>query len=67
MRRLKVLILFACLLCVAEKGSAQDVFFSQFYANRLYLNPAWAGIGGEKRIFLNYRNQYPGIGSMSIN
>ncbi len=38
--------------------TAQDPSFSQFYANRLYLNPSWAGIEDGKRFFLNYRNQY---------
>jgi len=51
-------------MCLSLPGRSQDAFFSQFYANRLYLNPAWAGIGNEKRAFLNYRNQYPGIGSI---
>ena len=64
MHRLKVLIIFICLIYLPEKAWTQDAFFSQFYANRLSLNPAWAGIGDENRVFLNYRNQYPGIGSI---
>ena len=41
---------------------SQDPSFSQFYANRLYLSPAWAGVGdNDRRLFLNYRNQWPGI------
>jgi len=64
MCRLQALFLFFCMLCLTEIGKAQDAFFSQFYANRLSLNPAWAGIGDEKRLFINYRNQYPGIGSV---
>ncbi len=49
-------------LLVTTAIYSQDPSFSQFYANRLYLNPAWAGVGdAERRLFLNYRNQWPGI------
>jgi type IX secretion system PorP/SprF family membrane protein len=41
--------------------SAQDPEFTQFYANPLYLNPAFAGTARCPRICLNYRNQWPGI------
>jgi type IX secretion system PorP/SprF family membrane protein len=64
MRKLQRLILIICFICQAINGKSQDAFFSQFFANRLYLNPAWAGIGDEKRLFMNYRNQYPSIGSV---
>jgi len=63
MRIFRLIFLFICFYCLTLKCEAQDAFFSQYYANRLYLNPAWAGIGDEKRVTLNYRNQYPGIGS----
>ncbi|MDQ3190907.1 MAG: type IX secretion system membrane protein PorP/SprF [Bacteroidota bacterium] len=42
-------------------AKAQDPQFSQFYANPLYLNPAFAGTGNCPRINMNYRNQWPGI------
>ncbi len=64
MQKVRPLFLFLCLLVLSLSTNAQDAFFSQFYANRLYLNPAWAGIGDEKRIFVNYRNQFPAIGSV---
>lgn len=38
---------------------AQDVSFSQFYANSLYLNPAFAGATKCPRISMNIRDQYP--------
>ena len=38
------------------------------YSNRLYLNPAFAGVEKDiRRIFLNYRNQWPGIGSSFVS
>ncbi len=42
---------------------AQDPHFSQFYANPLYYNPAFAGTAtdGKGRIILNYRNQWPSL------
>lgn len=64
MRKVRQLFLFFSLLVLSVLSDAQDSFFSQFYANRLYLNPAWAGIGDEKRIFVNYRNQFPALGSV---
>lgn len=40
---------------------AQDPQFTQFYANPLYLNPAFAGSARCARFILNYRNQWPAI------
>lgn len=39
----------------------QDPTFSQFFANRLYLNPAFAGTSKCPRLTINYRNQFPEI------
>lgn len=41
---------------------AQDPQFSQFYAAKLYMNPAFAGSGVGPRATLIYRNQWPGLG-----
>ena len=49
-------------LLTATRVSAQDVAFSQFYANPVYLNPALAGNRLCPRVMLNYRNQYPKLG-----
>ncbi len=40
---------------------AQDPTFTQFYANPLYLNPAFAGTHGCPRFALNYRNEWPNL------
>lgn len=45
---------------------AQDPEFTQFYANPLYLNPAFAGTAKCPRLNLNYRNQWPGIDNSFI-
>lgn len=39
---------------------AQDPAFSQFFANPLYMNPAMAGVEGPTKVYLGYRNQWPG-------
>jgi type IX secretion system PorP/SprF family membrane protein len=40
---------------------AQDIHFSQQYAGRLFLNPAFAGAKGEMRAVSSYRNQWPSL------
>lgn len=55
------LILIAVLGLWAESANAQDPAFTQFYANPLYLNPAFAGTARCPRVCLNYRNQWPAI------
>ena len=41
--------------------SAQDPHFSQFYANPLYLNPAFAGSNVCPRITAHFRDQWPNV------
>lgn len=41
----------------------QDAEFSQFFANPLYMNPAFAGTNDGGRFALNYRNQWPQKGT----
>lgn len=54
-------LLFAGLLFLFFNTKAQDPHFTQFYANPLYLNPAFAGAYKCPKFTLNYRNQWPGI------
>lgn len=60
----KKLILLLTTLCstgVWQDLQAQDPQFTQFYANPLYLNPAFAGTARCPRICMNYRNQWPSL------
>lgn len=41
---------------------AQDIQYSQFFANQLDLNPAFAGSQYYHRVIMNYRNQWPDLG-----
>ena len=60
MKILKRITLLCLLFFFALQGSkAQDIGFSQFYANPLYLNPAFAGSKVAPRFSLTYRNQWP--------
>jgi type IX secretion system PorP/SprF family membrane protein len=40
---------------------AQDVQYSQYYANPIYLNPAFTGSTGFTRAGVNFRNQWPSL------
>jgi type IX secretion system PorP/SprF family membrane protein len=59
--------LLALLTLCTSIVSAQDVAYSQFYANPLYLNPALAGSKVCPRFTLNYRNQWPSINKGYVN
>ncbi|MEY4865383.1 MAG: hypothetical protein RLZZ114_812, partial [Bacteroidota bacterium] len=58
---LKRLIVLVITGVSAFQAWAQDPHFSQFYANPIYLNPAFAGVAQCPTVHANYRNQYPGM------
>ena len=58
MKRKFYVVLF---VFISLSGIAQDNHYSQFYANKLYLNPAFAGTDVCPRIILGYRDQWPGL------
>jgi type IX secretion system PorP/SprF family membrane protein len=51
----------AAFLGTCKEIKAQDPEFTQFYANPLYLNPAFTGSNFCPRVNLNYRNQWPAL------
>ncbi|MFK7756090.1 MAG: type IX secretion system membrane protein PorP/SprF [Flavobacteriales bacterium] len=48
-------------LTMSSESKAQDPQFTQFYANPLYLNPAFAGTARCPRLVMAYRNQWPAL------
>ena len=58
---MRKLLFSAVFVCTSLTASAQDLEFTQFYANPLYLNPAFAGTNGCARFAANYRNQWPAL------
>ena len=55
-------ILLVIALVAGFEGVAQDPHFTQFYANAMYLNPAFAGVSRCPKVNLQYRNQFPTLG-----
>ncbi len=62
----KLWLILLLVLSAQFVGTAQDPHFSQFYANRLYLNPAFAGSEVCPRFSMNYRNQWPALGQSFV-
>ncbi len=60
---LKRIIIAGILIFPARDLYAQDPGYSQFFANPLHLNPAYAGTTELPRMVLNYRNQWPQKGA----
>ena len=61
MKGLKRLLTAITVFTSIASANAQDPTFTQFYANPLYLNPAFAGSHGCPRFALNYRNEWPSL------
>jgi type IX secretion system PorP/SprF family membrane protein len=66
-KRKALIVLITSLVLSFTRVSGQDLVFSQFYANPVYLNPALAGNKICPRVTLNYRNQYPSLGSHYVS
>ncbi|WP_242921678.1 PorP/SprF family type IX secretion system membrane protein [Pontibacter liquoris] len=63
---LKALVL-CCICCLASlSGFAQEATFTQQYANRLYDNPAFAGLNHSWSITAAHRNQWPALNGAFI-
>jgi type IX secretion system PorP/SprF family membrane protein len=63
---LKKLLLIPFFISIFLIGNAQDIQYSQFYANVLYLNPAFAGSNQTSRAILHSRLQWPGLNATYI-
>ncbi|MCH2230711.1 MAG: type IX secretion system membrane protein PorP/SprF [Crocinitomicaceae bacterium] len=61
MKELKKLLVLTLICLSAQSAFSQDPQFTQFYANPIYLNPAFAGSHGCPRFALNYRNEWPSL------
>lgn len=47
--------------CLSFSVLAQDIQYSQYYANPIYLNPAFTGSTSMTRVGVNFRNQWPAL------
>jgi type IX secretion system PorP/SprF family membrane protein len=57
----------AFLLGFNLSSEAQDVYFSQFYANPIYLNSALAGSEGNPRLTLTHRQQWSNLSAYNAS
>jgi type IX secretion system PorP/SprF family membrane protein len=62
-----VILILGALILSVTRVTGQDLAFSQFYANPVYLNPALAGNRICPRVTLNYRNQFPSLGRAYVS
>lgn len=60
-QKITIWLVSLCVIVTIQDLKAQDPQFTQFYANPLYLNPAFAGTARCPRICMNYRNQWPSL------
>lgn len=60
---MKYLVLYILFVVYSLPIAAQDLEFSQFYSNPLYLNPSFSGTTDTHRFISNHRNQWPAAGN----
>ncbi|MFM7728914.1 MAG: type IX secretion system membrane protein PorP/SprF, partial [Flavobacteriales bacterium] len=60
-KRFRLIFVLLSVIIAVSDLRAQDPEFTQFYANPLYLNPAFAGTNRCPRLVMNYRNQWPSL------
>jgi type IX secretion system PorP/SprF family membrane protein len=66
-RNAKIIFAFFVLMAFSFNSSiAQDIQFSQFYANVLYINPAFAGSAHLSRAIFHQRIQWPSLDAKYI-
>lgn len=56
-----LIFIITLLILSGNKAFAQDPTFSQYFNNKQYLNPAYAGSENGARASLNYRNQWKSL------
>ena len=56
-----ILLAFFFVTLGSEDAQAQDPEFTQYFANPLYMNPAFAGTARCPRMTMSYRNQWPAM------
>ena len=56
-----ILLMASFLTLQSNTAQAQDPEFTQYFANPLYLNPAFAGSARCPRLTMSYRNQWPAM------
>ena len=57
----KIIIFFLLSIFPFINNMAQDAYLANQYANPIYLNPAYSGGSTGPSVFMNYRDQWPGI------
>jgi type IX secretion system PorP/SprF family membrane protein len=62
MKKFKLyIIILPAVMSFALPVQSQDFHFTQFFANKLFLAPSFAGATAQNRLIANYRNQWPGL------
>ena len=63
----KVQVLVLAFLLLSGAARAQDAHFSQQYASKMRLNPAYTGLTAEAAANMSYRNQWPSLSGTFVS